>query len=45
METILETGKCDEILFAKKLYNWIYNGFPELGDKAGMGLGKTGKKI
>lgn len=41
METITETGQVDIKLFANKLKKWIQNGFPELGDKAGMGLGKT----
>ena len=25
--------------FAKRLYEWVHHGFPELGDKCGMGLG------
>lgn len=58
LETLLEKGKADPKVFAKKLYkyvrhynycencfltriSWIYHGFPELGDKAGMGMLKV----
>jgi len=27
--------------YAKRLYNWMRNGFPELGDMGGMGIGFT----
>jgi ADP-ribosylglycohydrolase len=46
METILETGgKVSPQLFARKLKQWIHNGFPELGDFGGMGLGFTVSKV
>jgi ADP-ribosylglycohydrolase len=40
METVSESGvqEC-EFLFAKKLYNWVFNGFPDLGDTTGVGIG------
>ncbi len=45
METLTETdNKFDTHVLAKKLKHWRYNGFVELGDKCGMGLGQyTGK--
>ena len=27
--------------FAEKIYNWMKNGFRELGDYAGLGIGST----
>lgn len=56
LEAILETQKADEKLFgkdyinviyflAKKLQKWVYNGFPDLGDFAGMGLGATVSQV
>ncbi|CAF5106434.1 unnamed protein product, partial [Rotaria socialis] len=41
LETLTETnnGEPDEVVFAKKLENWIRNGYPMLGDHGGMGLG------
>ncbi|KAJ5076604.1 hypothetical protein M0811_06184 [Anaeramoeba ignava] len=42
LDGILENnGKVDEKDFARRLLNWIYNGFRELGDSGGMGLGST----
>jgi len=42
LETILENnGQVSEIIFAKKLRDWVHNGFPDLGDSGGMGLGAT----
>lgn len=40
METVAETNIdfCDRV-FAKKLYNWVFKGFPELGDTSGVGIG------
>ena len=31
----------DPVDFAKRLLNWTRHGYPELGDKGGMGIGKT----
>jgi ADP-ribosylglycohydrolase len=31
--------------FARKLYNWMKHGFPELGDLAGMGLGQLTARV
>ena len=42
MEGIIESGgKVVPSNFAKKLYNWALNGFPELGDFGGLGIGMT----
>jgi ADP-ribosylglycohydrolase len=41
METIIEIGEPSAELFAFKLLDWIENGFPELGDYGGSGLGAT----
>jgi ADP-ribosylglycohydrolase len=41
MDSIAESGGVNEKLFAAKLKYWIRNGFPELGDQGGMGLGMT----
>lgn len=40
MQTIRESqpSTCQNI-FAKKLYNWIFHGFSELGDTSGVGIG------
>lgn len=40
METLKETNvkNCDKV-FAEKLYNWVFQGFPELGDTSGVGIG------
>jgi ADP-ribosylglycohydrolase len=35
----------DKIDFASRLYDWHKNGFPELGDQAGMGIGATIYKV
>lgn len=45
---ILETltdGNGDEKVFAKKLQRWIENGFRELGDYGGMGIGAHVHKV
>ncbi|CAE8735070.1 unnamed protein product [Polarella glacialis] len=34
-------GVLDQRLFAKSLKQWRQNGFPELGDTAGLGIGQT----
>ncbi|KAH3732774.1 ADPribosylglycohydrolase superfamily protein [Pelomyxa schiedti] len=42
LQGILETGgTVSETNFAMKLIHWIKQGFPELGDTAGLGLGGT----
>lgn len=38
METLVHP-QGNEIMFAKKLKNWIEHGFSELGDQGGMGIG------
>jgi ADP-ribosylglycohydrolase len=45
METLTETKCADKVLFARKLKAWVKEGFPELGDKSGMGLGATTAKV
>lgn len=35
----------DERVFAQKLTNWIYYGYPELGDHGGMGLGANVSQV
>ena len=48
---ILETltghhdGKSIEEVFAKKLISWIRNGYPELGDYGGLGLGTNVSQV
>ena len=37
--------RVDNKLFASKLVSWRYNGFPELGDSSGMGLGSLTAKL
>ncbi len=37
--------RIDNKLFASKLVLWRYNGFPELGDTTGMGLGSLTAKL
>ncbi|CAF1642874.1 unnamed protein product, partial [Didymodactylos carnosus] len=39
METLIEKHSADELTFARKLSKWIRQGFPDLGDKGGTGLG------
>jgi ADP-ribosylglycohydrolase len=41
LESMLETDSSplNPNLFAEKLLRWVIKGFPELGDRAGMGLG------
>jgi len=34
-------GVLDEHVFARSLKQWRHEGFPELGDKAGLGIGQT----
>ncbi|XP_060079756.1 ADP-ribosylarginine hydrolase Tri1-like [Ylistrum balloti] len=42
LQSLIDTqGKVDVNDFARKIKNWIKSGFPELGDFAGMGQGKT----
>jgi len=38
-------GQVDRLDFAKRLRSWVKSGFPELGDKGGMGLGMTVKNV
>ncbi|KAL3868574.1 hypothetical protein ACJMK2_041375 [Sinanodonta woodiana] len=38
-------GKVSPVDFAKKLYDWSQKGFVELGDRVGMGLGRTTHEI
>mmetsp|Transcript_8887 Transcript_8887/g.13671 ORF Transcript_8887/g.13671 Transcript_8887/m.13671 type:complete len:436 (-) Transcript_8887:481-1788(-) len=46
LQSLLETGgKVDAINFAQKLVQWVENGFPELGDEGGTGLGQTTKRV
>ena len=46
LQTLLESaGRANPVLFGAKLAAWSKNGFPELGDKGGAGLGKTTKKV
>ncbi|CAM4902675.1 unnamed protein product [Rotaria socialis] len=47
LETLTETnnGEPDEVVFAKKLENWIRNGYPMLGDHGGMGLGANVSQV
>eukprot|EP01119_Soliformovum_irregulare_P019952 TRINITY_DN6407_c0_g1_i1.p1 TRINITY_DN6407_c0_g1~~TRINITY_DN6407_c0_g1_i1.p1 ORF type:complete len:513 (-),score=158.03 TRINITY_DN6407_c0_g1_i1:26-1564(-) len=45
LECLLEKSNPDPLLFAEKLKRWVYHGFPELGDKSGMGLGMTVGKV
>ena len=35
----------DERVFAQKLRDWIYNGYPELGDHGGLGLGANVSQV
>jgi len=42
LDGLLENGgKVSEVDFAQRLLFWVENGFPELGDTAGLGLGQT----
>lgn len=42
LESMLASGgKVNEVDFAKRLYYWIKNGYPELGDLSGCGIGQT----
>ncbi|EGC28948.1 hypothetical protein DICPUDRAFT_159538 [Dictyostelium purpureum] len=42
LQTLIEcNGEIDIKLFSNKLKNWVENGFEELGDQSGMGLGQT----
>jgi hypothetical protein len=38
---IANSGKIDEIDVARRLSYWTFNGFTELGDESGAGLGVT----
>ena len=33
LQMICERGKVDKCDFAARMLNWMYRGFPELGDK------------
>ncbi|CAF5177449.1 unnamed protein product, partial [Rotaria magnacalcarata] len=44
LDTLTE-GKGDEKVFAKKLKRWIENGFREVGDSVGMGLGANVQQV
>lgn len=37
--SIKENARNPDLLFAEKLYDWYLNGFPELGDVSGCGIG------
>ncbi|KAJ6238638.1 hypothetical protein M0813_25862 [Anaeramoeba flamelloides] len=41
LSLIEKNGSIDKVNFAKRLCHWIHNGFLELTDHAGMGLGGT----
>ncbi|CAF4623100.1 unnamed protein product, partial [Rotaria magnacalcarata] len=47
LETLTEThnDEPNEVVFAKKLKNWIRNGYPMLGDHGGMGLGANVSQV
>eukprot|EP01117_Protostelium_nocturnum_P012778 TRINITY_DN4729_c0_g4_i3.p1 TRINITY_DN4729_c0_g4~~TRINITY_DN4729_c0_g4_i3.p1 ORF type:complete len:421 (-),score=171.98 TRINITY_DN4729_c0_g4_i3:100-1362(-) len=45
MEGITSTRSVDPLDFAQRLRFWVEKGFPELGDKGGMGLGATVGKV
>ncbi|CAF4866722.1 unnamed protein product [Rotaria sp. Silwood1] len=47
LETLTETNNDEpkEIVFAKKLKNWIRHGYSELGDYGGMGLGANVSQV
>eukprot|EP01117_Protostelium_nocturnum_P013924 TRINITY_DN5243_c0_g1_i1.p1 TRINITY_DN5243_c0_g1~~TRINITY_DN5243_c0_g1_i1.p1 ORF type:complete len:372 (+),score=93.46 TRINITY_DN5243_c0_g1_i1:113-1228(+) len=45
MEGIIQNKRVEPKDFAKRLYDWIEHGFPELGDKRGLGLGGTVAKV
>ncbi len=39
LEMIVElNGRVDKLDYAKRIQNWMHNGFPELGDVSGMGI-------
>ncbi|XP_070558794.1 ADP-ribosyl-[dinitrogen reductase] glycohydrolase-like [Ptychodera flava] len=38
-------GKVDVVDFANKLLNWAKKGFPELGDKGGLGIGSHTNRV
>jgi hypothetical protein len=44
LETLTEHDG-DVTVFAEKLSNWIRNGYPELGDHGGMGLGANVSQV
>ncbi|KAL5015329.1 hypothetical protein ScPMuIL_009599 [Solemya velum] len=42
MLSLIESdGKADPVDFGKRLKNWMLHGFEELGDHAGLGIGRT----
>ncbi|CAF2792726.1 unnamed protein product [Rotaria sp. Silwood2] len=47
LEALTETNndEPEEIVFARKLKNWIRCGYPELGDHGGMGLGANVSQV
>ena len=46
MEAIVAgKGVLDQARFASALKSWVENGFPELGDKAGLGVGNTVSRV
>jgi ADP-ribosylglycohydrolase len=45
LESYLVTGTVNELDFANRLYYWVLNGYPTLGDRGGMGLGATVKNV
>lgn len=46
MQSLVDkNGEIDPLDFAKKLHKWMKEGFKELGDRGGMGIGATTAKI
>ncbi|ELT98348.1 hypothetical protein CAPTEDRAFT_158452 [Capitella teleta] len=46
MDSIVDCGgEVDPVDYAKKLRFWVENGFPELGDAGGIGLGQTTHRV
>lgn len=46
VDSILDkNGQVDAVDYANKFSGWVYNGYPELGDKGGLGIGATTYKV
>lgn len=45
MQMFIKHQKVHQKDLAKRLYNWMNQGFPECGDSAGMGIGTTIHKV